>query len=259
MWFDEIMDDCKNALQIANKNKGIFIPIFIKLGLNILLIILSIIFVIGNIVMITNLSIQGMEDLQILLREIPAFLIVGAIIYLIYLLGDSLIEVGSINLLKVAAGGNKAKFSCFFEGIKSYFLKILGGKLIILLIFLVLSPIIIVLYILYTALIGTLSGGWGITFLSVLVAVYFASWTTAIVVDDISPLKAIGLSFRLGKKYFWGLFIIILSSTLIGSYIAVAFGSLIALFGGWLIAGVILTYFKLVVLLIYNRKREELL
>lgn len=259
MWFDEIMDDCKNALRVSHNNKKIFIPIFIKLGLNILLIILAFALVIGNIVRIANLSMRGMEDLNILLRQLPLFLIAGVIIYLIYLLGDSLIEVGSINLLKVAVNEEKPGFSYFLEGIRRYFLKVLGGKLIILLIFLVLSPIIILLYLLYTAIIGTLSGGWGVIFLGVLVAVYFASWTTAIVVDNLSPTRAIGLSFKLGKRYFPGLFIIMLSSTLISSYISMVFGPFVALLGGWFIGGVILTYFKLVVLLIYNRKKQELL
>lgn len=259
MWFDEIMDDCKNALRIAHKNKGIFIPLFVKLGLNILLIILAFVLVVGNIVRIANLSMRGMEDLNIILRQIPLFLVAGVIIYLIYLLGDSLIEVGSINLLKVAANEEKPRFSYFLEGVKSYFLKVLGGKLLILLIFLVLSPIIILLYVLYTAIIGTLSGGWGLIFLGVLIAVYFASWTTAIVVDNLSPTRAIGISFKLGKKYFPGLFVIMLSSTLIGSYISMVFGPFVALLGGWFIGGVILTYFKLMVLLVYNRKKEELL
>ena len=259
MWFDEIMDDCKNALRIATNNKGIFVPIFIRLGLSILMFVVAFAFLIGYVVRIVNLSFTGIEDLQILFREIPIVLVIGVTIYLIYLLGDSLIEVGAINLLKMAARGNKPKTSHFFDGIKAYFLKVLGGKLIILLIVLILSPIIIGLYLLYTILIGTLTAGWGITFLSVFVAVYFTSWTTAIVVDNISPIKAIGVSFKLGKKYFWGLFIVILSSILIGRYITVVFGPLVAMLGGWFIAGVVLTYFKLVVLMVYNRKREGLL
>jgi hypothetical protein len=32
MWFDEIMEDCKNALRIANNNKGIFVPIAVYLN-----------------------------------------------------------------------------------------------------------------------------------------------------------------------------------------------------------------------------------
>lgn len=259
MWFDEIMDDCKNALRIANNNKGIFVPIFIKLGLNILLFVITFAFLIGYVVRIANISYDSINSLGILFNEIPIVLIIGIIIYMIYLLGASLIEVGAINLLKIAVEGNKPKSSHFFEGIKTYFPKVLGGNLIIFLIVLVLSPVIIGLYLLYTVLIGTLTAGWGITFLSVFIGVYFTSWTTAVVVDNLSPIKAIGISFKLGKRYFWGLFIIILSSILISRYIAVVFGPLVALLGGWFIAGVILTYFKLVVLMVYNRKREGLL
>jgi hypothetical protein len=258
MWFDEIMEDCKNALRITNNNKGIFVPIFIKLGLSILLFATTFAFVIGYIVRIANFSFRDISDLQILFRELPIVLAIGIIIYFLYLLGSSIIEVGAINLLKMAVAGNKLKSSHFFEGIKNYFLKVLGGKLIILLIVLVLSPVIIGLYLLYTVLIGTLTAGWGITFLSAFITVYFTSWTTAVVVDNLSPIKAIGISIKLGKKYFWGLFTIILSSILISRYIAVVFGPLVALLGGWFIAGVILTYFKLVVLMVYNRKREGL-
>jgi hypothetical protein len=259
MWFDEIMEDCKNALRIANNNKGIFVPIFIKLGLSILLFVTTIGFAIGYVVRVANLSYNRISSLQILFKEIPIVLVIGIITYLLFLVVGSIIEVGSINLIKTAAEGVKPKSSHFFQGIKNYFLKVLGGKLIIHLIILVLSPIIIGLYLLYTVLIGTLTAGWGITFLSVVIAVYFTSWTTAVVVDNLSPIKAISISFKIGKKYFWGLFIIILSSILISRYIAVVFGPLVALLGGWFIAGVILTYFKLVVLMVYNRKREGLL
>lgn len=259
MWFDEIMDDCKNALRTANNNKGIFVPIFIKLGLNLLLFIIAIGFVFGNVIRMLNLSYRGKDDLLILLREVPVFIVIGVIIYLLYLAASSIIEVGSINLIKVAASGVKPKSSHFFEGIKDYFFKVLGGKLLILLIFLVLSPIIIGLYLLYAVLIGTLTAGWGITFLSVFVAVYFTSWTTAVVVDNLPPVKAIGISFKIGRKYFWGLFIVMLSSILISKYMSAVFGPLVALLGGWLISGVVLTCFKLVILMVYNREKEGLL
>jgi uncharacterized membrane protein YccC len=72
------------------------------------------------------------------------------------------------------------------------------------------------------------------------------------------PLKAIITSMKFGMRYFWGLFVLTLAGIMISQYMGAAFGALVNIVGGWFISGAILAYFKLVILIIYKRKREEL-
>jgi hypothetical protein len=181
------------------------------------------------------------------------------IAYVLYIVLNSLLEVGSINMYKAAVVGIKPSSSHFFEGMKKYFLKVLGGNLFIHLITLILSPIIIALTIIYAVIFGTLTAGWALILLSVLVMVFLGVWNIIVVVDDIPPIKAIGIGITFGKKYFWPLFIVMLSNIMLTKYLAAAFGPLAAIIAGWFIVGIVTTYFKVVVLLIYNRRKADLI
>ena len=119
-------------------------------------------------------------------------------------------------------------------------------------------PVTAVLYIIYAVIAGTLTAGWGLLFLGVFVSIFLATWVPIIVIEGYSPLKAIGKSIKLGAKYFKGLFIVLLAATLISSYSTVIFGILAAVLAGWLIAGIVATYFNLIIMLIYYRNRERL-
>jgi hypothetical protein len=121
---------------------------------------------------------------------------------------------------------------------------------------LVLSPLLFALFILYTLIIGVLSAGWAMTFLSAIVLVFFLPWPIIVVLDDVSPLKAIGQSFKFGKKNFLPLFIALLGYTLLNRYLVAGFGIFVAALGGWFISAALTTYFKLVVLLFYKRESK---
>ncbi|WP_094551753.1 hypothetical protein [Petroclostridium xylanilyticum] len=257
MWFDEIMDDCKKGLEIASKNKGVFIPILVNAGINIL-------FFICLFVITVIFFIRHGRDLENVFNNTNNFLVIilpiiigGIAIYLFFTIVGVMIEVGSVNLYKIAAEGIKPRASYFFNGIKRYFFRVFVGTLLFHIILFVLSIPILVLLILYTFTVGILTAGWGLIFIGVLAGVYFNAWTIAVVVDDMGPLEAIGTSVKLGKKYFWGLFVLTLAALMISQYLVAAFGPLVSMIGGWFISGVILAYFKLVTLLVYKRKRHE--
>lgn len=258
MWFDEIMDDCKQALVTANKYKGIFLPIL----LNLVLVVGIAIFVfisMFSILMKYIYAIQYMPgDLYTIMEMLPVLLGIGLILYLIALIGYSIIEVGSINMYKAALSDIKPSFSHFIEGIKKYLLKVILGKIFLLLLSLLVSPIILVLFLLYITIAGTLTGGWAILFLSAFVLVYFSTWVSIIVIEGTSPFKAIGKSIKLGRKYFKGLFIILLATALLASYSVAILGIFAAIFVGWFIAGIVSTCSKLVLMLIYYRNKESI-
>lgn len=258
MWFDEIMDDCKQALIAANKFKTIFIPIFVKLALSI--VIFGYIFVSFIAVMIRNsyLFEYMFTDPSVIMELFPALITNGIIIYLLVLVGFSILDVGSKNMFKVALNNQKPKYKDFTDGIKSYFFKVLLGKLFMHLLIILTLPFTALLYIIYALLVGTLTAGVGLLFLSVFVSIFLGTWVPIIVIEGYSPLKAIGKSIKLGTKYFKGLFIVLLASVLVSSYSVSIFGLLAAVLAGGFIAGVVTTYFSLVIMLVYYRNRERL-
>lgn len=264
MWFDEIMDDCKQALRTSKTYKGIFVPLFINLGLIFLMVIflaISLIFLLPTII---RSFVWELEFYEVIVNNIPTIIIMGVITYFLVIIGTSLIKAGSIKLYQQAVNNMKPKTSDFFDGIKQSFFNIFKGTLFIHLIILLISPIVLGLFLLYTMTIGVLSGGWGVMFLASFVAVFLAPWPIIVVVDNIKPLKAIGLGFKLGKKYLPGLFILMLANIMIGNYLVTILGPMAILvpfgivFVGWFMTGVVGTYFNVVVLLVYNRKKQIL-
>ena len=256
MWFDKIMEDCKQALIISNKNKGIFIPIFIQLVISIFAGIVIFIIAFASIFGIINSHFYSYNIWDEFIKILPFLIISSTIFAFIFIVLNALIEVGSINLYKAAAQGTKPSAKIFLQGIKSYFLKVFGGSIFLGMVTLVLSPLLFALFILYTLIIGVLSAGWGMTFLSAIVLVFFLPWPIIVVLEDVSPLKAIGQSFKFGKENFLPLFIALLGYTLLNRYLVAGFGVFVAALGGWFVSGVLTTYFKVVVLLFYKRESK---
>jgi len=172
--------------------------------------------------------------------------------------GSSLLDVGSNNMFKASLNDQKPKYKDFTDGIKNYFFKVILGKLFMHLLIIITLPLTAILYIIYALLVGTLTAGWGLLFFGVFVSIFLGTWVPIIVIEGYSPLKAIGRSIKLGSKYFKGLFIVLLASTLVSTYAIVIFGPLVAVLAGWFIAGLVATYFNLVVMLVYYRNRERL-
>lgn len=258
MWFDEIMEDCKQALFTANKYKGIFIPIFLKLALTLAIGVFVVISTIGGIARHRYILDYVFTDTWAMMEVLPGILMSALVLYLLVLVGHSIIDVGSINMFKQALSDQKPTFKDFGEGIKHYLLKVLLGKLFLHVLILITSPILIFLYLLYAVVVGTLTAGWGVVFLAVALSAFLGTWISITVLEGSSPLEAIGKSLRLGKHYFKGLFVVLLAASLISSYAVSIFGILAAVVGGWFIAGIVSTFFKLVILRIYNRNKEYL-
>ena len=258
MWFDEIMDDCKQALVTANKYKNIFIPIFLKLALSFAIFGYVFVSFIAVIIQKSYIFDYLYSDPSVILELFPTIIINGIVIYLLALVGFSLLDVGSINMFKVALNNQKPKYRDFTDGIKNYFFKVILGKLFMHFLIVITLPVTAVLYILYILIAGTLTAGWGVLFLVVFVSIFLGTWVPITVIEGYSPIKAIGKSIKLGGKYFKGLFIVLLASTLVSSYSTTIFGVLAAVLAGWLIAGIVATYFRLVVMLVYYRNRERL-
>jgi hypothetical protein len=253
MWFDEVMDDCKQALVTAVKHRGIFVPVFVKLGLTVAFVIYCIIAAVAVIVRFSDMTDSAMFWTEFL-RRLPFISIMVLVTVLLLMLGSAFMAAGSFNLYKAAATDTKPNSSDFFTGVKKYFGKMFLGMLFLDLLFLILSPIILVLYLLFALIVGTLTAGWGLSFLSAWILIYLGTWRAIVVLEDKGPLSAIKASIRFGSSCFWGLFIIMFSFVVLLKYAVVAFGILPAILAGWFISGVVSTYFNLLILSTYKRK-----
>lgn len=259
MWFDELMDYCKLGIKSSNENKGVFIPIFLNLAVNIIMaipiIILGIIFA-GIYTNDIKEIIQGNGD-------VLGVLIPGMVICVLFIISyaaiKTLVEVGSINVYLNAIDGIKPGVHHFYEGISKYFSRVFGVKVVLYLLFILLLVPIIILFLIYSATIGVLTAGWGMIFGSVIIGVYFSTWIIATISNDLSGWKGVLVSFKLGKNNFWMLFILLLSNTMIVKYVATAFGGLIAISIGWIFSLVLTTYFKMILVIVYKNKHEQLL
>ena len=258
MWFDDIMDDSKEALKLANRNGAVFIPIIVNAVVNALFVVF---FVVGAIFFGIGFAdrfrgiINGYESPWPII--IPASIAIF-VMYFAYMIIKALMEVGSVNMYKTAYEGEKPGAHHFFEGIRKYFWRVFGATLFFNFIFVILLIPILVLFLLYTATIGLLTAGWGFIFLGAIIGTYLSSWIIAVVMDDIGAFEAIGRSIRLGRKYFWALFILNLTGIMVAKYVSLAFGGLVALIGGWFLSQAILLYVKFAILLFYNRKKDQL-
>ena len=257
MWFDKIMEDCKEALILSKENKGIFIPVFIKFGISIFSAIVIFLIFFVSMFGILHSNYDAYDAPELFMKMIPFIVAFILIFTLAFSVINSLLEAGSINLYKAAAQGTKPSTKIFLEGIKTYFLKMFGGSIFLGVVTLVLSPLIFALFILYTVIIGVLTAGWGMTFLSTIILVFLLTWPIIVVLDNVSPIQAIGKSLKFGKKNFWPLFIVLLGYVVLNRYLVTSFGILVTAFGGWFLSGVLSTYFKVVVLLFYKRESKS--
>lgn len=259
MWFDSLIEDLKEAFSIAYEKRGIFIPILLKLGVQI---ILGLILVAGVIITILSGVFTGVSDaepLDILLSvALPGTLLLG-ILYVLYLVFWACLEVGSLSLYQGAIQQLPLTKDMFFNGIRHYMVRVASGKLLLHFILLVLSPLLLVVYLLSFILIGTLTAGWGILFINNSIACLLATWTIAIVNDNQAITEGFKISFRMAKKHFKPLFMLLFSSAMVGQYAIHLLGPVGLLLAGWLVGGIVATYFKVTLYLTYLRYRDSVM
>lgn len=254
MWFDELMDDCKRGLTLVTANFWIALPYVIHAAISFVLMILMVIFS-AFYILYAGFSFDLNQGINWLL-----FFAVGlgtvALAALVASTLSALVEAGSINLFAAVADGAKPSARLFWSGVRTFFFPMWGMTLFLGLMCLLLSPIIIVLLALAMAA-GVLSGGWALFALGAIASVFFGAWPVALVMDKKGAFSALGAGFRLGKGYFWGMFLLFLAFALISQHLAVAFGPVIAILGGWILAMVAKAWLKMTIILIYQRKRVE--
>lgn len=260
MWFDNLMDDFKHSLLLCRQYKAVFVPIFLRLAMHILL---GILIFLGAFMSLASGAFQGLfhaKTFEVFARSLFATLtpigITLVLTYIAYLLLWSLIEVGGISLIKSAIQGIQPSKKIFLEGIKVYVGKVFSGKLIIHLLVLIFAPVWFLLGLAYMILIGIPTGGWGSVFLASLLGALFLTWTTAIVEDNLGAFQGIKASFRLAKNHMQPVLLISLLSFFLVGYFSMLLGPIVFFFAGWFLGGIIGTFLKVSIYLTYVRYRD---
>lgn len=247
MWFNSLMDDCERAVHLSDAYKGIFVPIFLKLAMAVLM---GVSIVIGVFSFAVSSSIT--ESISI-----SGMVIISFLLYVVYVLLSSLIEVGGINLFKAAVSGEKPTKAHFFNGIRQYVKEVATGNVLIHFVFLLTIPIWGILFVLYAVFIGIPTGGWGLLLLAVLIDAYFSTWTIAIVEEGVGAIDGLKHSFSLAKQHKLPLMLTIVTASLLTPYLVNLSGPLGMLLAGWFIGGIIRVYFRLVIYLTYTRYTDS--
>jgi hypothetical protein len=254
MWFDQLMDDCKRGLALVVANIWISLPYVIHAVIVFVLSILVLLFA-AFFILYAGFSFDLNQDIN-WLHFIAGGLGIIAVTALISSILKALVEAGSISLFAAVADGAKPSARLFWSGVRIFFLPVWGMRLFLGLMCLLISPLIIALLAL-AMVAGVFSGGWAISAFGALVSVFLGAWPVALVLDKKGAFSALAAGFRLGKGYFWGMFLLFLAFALLTQQLAVAFGPFIAMAVGWALAMVAQAWLKMTIILIYKRKRAE--
>ncbi|QRN86720.1 hypothetical protein JR334_05825 [Clostridia bacterium] len=257
MWFDNLMDDFKQSLLTCHQYKAVFVPVFLRLAMHI---VLGILMVIGLVTSLASGTFRGLfhaKTFDVFVRSLlGTFRPIGfsiVLVYIVYLVLWSMIEVGSISLIKTAIQGIKPSKKHFIGGIRVYMGKVFSGKLIIHLLVLLSTPIWFLAGLLYFILIAIPTGGWGSLFLATFLGALFLTWTTAIVEDDLGTFEGIKASLRLAKNHMQPVFLISLLSFFLIGYFSMILGPMVFFFAGWFLGGIIRILLKVATYLTYVR------
>ncbi len=257
MWFDNLMDDFKRSLLLINKFRGVFVPVFLRLAMHI---IVGLVILAGVITTIASGVFSGLaeeEFVRVIFGILAPISITIVLTYIVYIVLWSLIEVGSISLYGAAIRDEKPNKEHFMHGVKKYLGKVFSGKLLLHFLAVVSTPIWFFIFLVYLIIVGIPTGGWGAIFLGAWIGALFLAWTTAIVHDDLGAIEGFKAGFRLARKHMKPLFLISLGSFFLVGYFSMILGPIAFFFAGWLFGGIVRTFFKVTVYLTYIRYSDS--
>lgn len=255
-WFDIFMDSCRYGLELSEKNLKLYLPNIIGIVINAVLVFILVIFaVFSGVGTIFRGNLDSMSFQEVLKSFMPLivsfFIIVGIMIPVII----CMVEAGILMMSKKISINGSANFTDFMEGLKRYWVQILIGVSIVgLVAIIIFIPALILLL-----LADVFTCGYGFAAGIAVFNVLFGTWGAVMVVDEISAWQAIKKGYGFGRKNFWALFLMFLSSILIAGLVSILIkcipllGILAAPFG----AAIINTYFRLVLVKYYYEVTKD--
>jgi hypothetical protein len=216
--FYDLMDDLKVSLLVSVDNKGIFIPALIKMGVNVVLVIIFY-FVVFVLLMGVGLSLGNLSEAgeSFNISGILIACLIASFIYVVVLFIFNLIlDTGNIYIIKKVLNGEKASKQLFFEGVKKYFWTMFGTNLLIVVILALLSLFIIVGFAIYIMVGGVLTGGVALIVLPYLFYPFLATWVVIAIDQNTGGIEGLKIGLVIGKRNYaillfffavWGSFV----------------------------------------------------
>ncbi len=260
--FNNLMDDMKFAVTLSLKNKGLFLPALLA---NIVFFVLGIILVIGivaiatgSMIRLTAISSDGGFASGTNTALIVGLIIGGLILFLLMALMFLILDIGITGMVIGVTDGEKPSAQLFFSSVKSNLLPVFLTNLGLFFIYMFGFVLIIIPLILYMVTVGLLTGGWGMVLFSAAFQALIGYWVLIKVEDHRGGFESIGVNVRFGRRYFWLLVLIVYLQTSFAAFLPGLLGMLGAAFASLFIGYMVITFFKIVVLLSYRRYREAL-
>lgn len=188
-----IFDYFKEAFHTNRQNKVLYKPQLALIGINVLMVLLV---GIGIYSWIGVDNINNMVSMRP--EEVLGFILGlgGKILALVlaYALISVVIESGLLNMYKKAVTVGSVESGDFKEGISKYFFKLLGGKILILLCYMLSFPFYLIF--------GLITLTVGLTLIPVIAGVFLTMWKVSLVMNDTGIFEAIKDSFGFAKRNF---------------------------------------------------------
>lgn len=188
-----VFDYFKETFHLNKQNKSLYTPQLILIAMN-LLIVLTVGLGVYNwigIENINNLSSMGATEIFGFLFSQGLKLLAIVLFYTIF---SVIIEAGLLNMYKSVVTQGYTKPGDFQQGISKYFLRLLIGKLFILVCYILAIP--------FYLIIGLATLSVGLTVIPLVASIFLSMWKVSLVMNDKGIFGAIGDSFSFAAKNF---------------------------------------------------------
>lgn len=188
-----VFDYFKETFHLNKQNKSLYIPQIALIAINVLIVLAAGIGLYRwiGVESITDLfSMESSEIFMFLLNQGFKLLAIG----LVYAVISVIVEAGLLNMYKSAVTQGYTQTGDFKQGVSKYFIRLLLGKLFILVCYLLAIPLYLI--------IGVITLTVGLTVIPLVASIFLCMWKVSLVMNDSGIFAAIGDSFRFATKNF---------------------------------------------------------
>lgn len=259
--FNNLMDDMKYAVNLSLQNKGLFLPALIA---NIIFFIFGILLVIVIVAIATGslMTLNSNPGIGFSPSSNIALIIgLGLGIFILFLLMSLMfliLDIGITGMVIGVTDGGKPTAKMFFGAVKTNLLPIIVTNIGLFFIYILGFILILIPLILYMVTVGLLTGGWGMVLFSAAFQAFIGYWVLIKMEDQRGGFESIGLNIRFARQYFWLLVLIVYLQMSFSAYLPSLLGILGAVFASLFISYMVMTFFKIIILVSYRRYRETL-
>lgn len=201
--FEYIMDDMKSSLKLSFENKQLFYPaIAANIAFMVVGIIAIILIFVGIFSFIFTVSASTFETAGTNILGMSLFLFVLTVIAIVVTsLIFLVIEIGSIQLIINVLDGKPVTKAAFFEGVKTYVVKIFFTNIALSFIYILGFIILLAPLIIYTVVVGVLTFGYGMLLLTLVFQSLLGYWVLILMNDGGGCFESIGKNIRFGRAH----------------------------------------------------------